>query len=814
MAIETTSQLVTSTYKKMQSNLKVIRDRLKRPLTLAEKIMYGHLADAKGQDLTRGESFLLLNPDRVAMQDATAQMALLQFMLAGKDEAAVPSTVHCDHLIRANAGEEVDMQIAMSENKEVFDFLQSVSSRYGIGFWKPGAGIIHQVLLENYAYPGGLMIGTDSHTPNAGGLGMAAIGVGGSDAADVMSGLAWEVKNPKLIGVHLKGKLSGWTSSKDVILKLLDILTVKGGTNCIVEYFGEGTKSLSCTGKGTICNMGAELGATTSIFPYDERMSAYLNVTRRKDLAKIADQYKDLLVADPEVAKNPSKFFDQVIEIDLSTLEPHLVGPHTPDLAHTISKMKENAKKNSWNTELSAALIGSCTNSSYEDIGRATNVAKQALQKGMKLNIPFYVSPGSTLIHNTIQRDGQMEVLNKAGATVLANACGPCIGQWKRDDLKNGVKNTIVTSFNRNFRGRNDSNPETLAFIGSPEMVLALGLAGRVDFNPMKEELTAPDGTKFKLQPPTAPEFPEKGFIADLKGYAAPKGSGASVKVDPKSDRLQLLTPFTPWDGKDIIDIPLLIKAKGKCTTDHISPAGPWLKYRGHLDNISDNMLIGATNAFTGENGTVNDPFTGAEGINVSKQAREFKKQGKQWIVVGDENYGEGSSREHAAMSPRHLGGIAVIVKSFARIHETNLKKQGMLALTFVKPSDYDKVQADDLLSVIGLTSFTPGKNLVLRALHADGSVEDIPLAHSYNKEQIEWFRAGSALNLIRKAKASKVKTVAKPKAKKASKIKKAKTTKKKFSSKVKKKVAKKVNKKATKKVMTTKKKAKVRKKK
>ncbi|MCB0347760.1 MAG: hypothetical protein KDD37_02950, partial [Bdellovibrionales bacterium] len=621
----------------------------------------------------------------------------------------------------------------------------------------------------------------------------------------------WEVKNPKLIGVHLTGKLSGWTSSKDVILKLLDILTVKGGTNCIVEYFGEGTESLSCTGKGTICNMGAELGATTSIFPFDDRMSSYLGVTRRADLADIAADNADLLKADPEIAQDPSKYFDQVIEINLSTLEPHLVGPHTPDLAHRISNMTESARKNSWDTKLSAALIGSCTNSSYEDIGRATHVASQAIEKGMKINIPFYVSPGSTQIHQTVQRDGQMELLNKAGATVLANACGPCIGQWKRDDMKSGTKNTIVTSFNRNFRGRNDSNPETLGFIGSPELVIALGLAGRVDFNPLKDELTAPDGSKFKLDPPTAPEFPEKGFVADMKGYAAPKGSSANVKVDPSSSRLQLLTPFTPWDGKDVIDVPLLLKAKGKCTTDHISPAGPWLKYRGHLDNISDNMLIGATNAFTGETGTVNDPFTGEQGINVSKQARAYKSQGKQWIIVGDENYGEGSSREHAAMSPRFLNGIAVIVKSFARIHETNLKKQGMLALTFTNPSDYEKIKEDDLLSITGLASFAPGKKLNLRALHADGSVDDISLSHTYSKEQIDWFKAGSALNLIRKVKASPKKASATKK--KASPKKKA--TKKKVAAKKKaskKKVAAKKKKastkKASKKKVTTKKKA------
>lgn len=749
--IETTPDMVKKVYAKTRENLKAVREKLNRPLTLAEKIMYGHLANVNEQDLTRGESFLDLNPDRVAMQDATAQMALLQFMLAGKEEAAVPSTVHCDHLILANAGEEVDMPNSMKDNKEVFDFLQSVSSRYGIGFWKPGAGIIHQVVLENYAFPGGLMIGTDSHTPNAGGLGMCAIGVGGADAADVMAGLNWEVKNPKVIGVHLKGKLNGWAASKDVILKLLDILTVKGGTNAIVEYFGEGTESLSCTGKGTICNMGAELGATCSVFPYDSRMKEYLEVTQREDLVAIADENLDLLAPDAEVLANPKEYYDQVIEIDLASLEPHLVGPHTPDLAHKISDMTKDCEANHWGKDLSAALIGSCTNSSYEDIGRAGHVAQQAKEKGLKMPVPFFVSPGSKQIHKTIERDGQMQLLNDVGATVLANACGPCIGQWKREDDTEGKVNTIVTSFNRNFKGRNDGNRETLGFIGSPELVMALGFAGKIDFNPITDEIEAPDGTKFKFAPPEAPEFPEKGFIADEEGYLAPQGAGVDVQVAADSKRLQLLTPFKPWDGKDYTELTVLLKAEGKCTTDHISPAGKWLRFRGHLDNISDNMFIGANNKFSTEPGTGNNVFTGDKEINLSKLARAYKAENKKWIAIGDENYGEGSSREHAAMSPRFLGAAAVVVRSFARIHETNLKKQGVLALTFADGADYDKIQEKDSISIIGLNEFAPGKNLSLIAKHEDGSEEQISVAHTYNKEQIEWFKAGSALNLIRK---------------------------------------------------------------
>lgn len=749
--IETTPTMVKAVYDKSREKLKTVRARLGRPLTLAEKILFGHLDDPKGQELVRGQSFLLLRPDRVAMQDATAQMAMLQFMLAGRDEAAVPSTVHCDHLIRAHINAAADMKTANDENREVYDFLASSSSRYHIGFWKPGAGIIHQVVLENYAFPGGLMIGTDSHTPNAGGLGMAACGVGGADASDVMAGLAWEVKNPQLIGVHLKGKMNGWTSAKDVILKLLGILTTKGGTDKIVEYFGEGCSSISATGKGTIANMGAELGATCSVFPYDERMAAYLKVTNRAELVQLADANRELLTADPEVAKEPGKYFDQVIEIDLTTLEPHLVGPHSPDIAHPISKIAADAKANGWATKLSAALIGSCTNSSYEDIGRSAFIAQQALDHGMKMPQQFLVTPGSTQIQNTIERDGQMATFNAVGATVMANACGPCIGQWKRDDVKKGDGNTIVTSFNRNFRGRQDDNPETLAFIGSPELVMALGIAGRLDFNPLTEELTGKDGKKFKLHPPVADELPAKGFVADPVGYQAPAGRASAVAVSPTSERLQLLTPFAAWDKKDTIDNMLVLcKAKGKCTTDHISPAGKWLKYRGHLDNISNNMLLGATNAFTGKTGQGKNILTGETDLEFAQVARDYKKKGQKWLIVGDDNYGEGSSREHAAMSPRLLGAAAVITKSFARIHETNLKKQGVLALMFVNPSDYDKIKEDDRVAIRGLSSFAPGKNLFLDLKHIDGKTETIELKHTFNTEQIKWFQAGSALNLLR----------------------------------------------------------------
>lgn len=748
--IDTTPEMVENVYRRVREQLKSVREIVKRPLTLAEKILFGHLDNPKETDFTRGSSFLLLRPDRVAMQDATAQMAILQFMLAGRDEAAVPTTVHCDHLIRAFEGMEEDMKVAMQENKEVFDFLASASSRYGLGFWKPGAGIIHQVLLENYAFPGGLMIGTDSHTPNAGGLGMLAIGVGGADAADVMSGLPWEVKNPRLIGVHLTGKMRGWTSAKDVILKLLGILTVKGGTNKIVEYFGEGCESISCTGKGTITNMGAELGATCSIFPYDSRMESFLKTTQRGALAELAARNRELLAADDEVLKNPKQYYDEIIEINLSELEPHLVGPHSPDAARPLSQIKKAAAENKWPTKLSAALIGSCTNSSYEDIGRATNVARQALAAGVKMPQQFMVTPGSTQIKKTIERDGYMQSLTEVGATVLANACGPCIGQWKRTDFKKGQVNTIVNSFNRNFRGRNDENPETLSFIGSPEIVMALGVAGRLDFNPESDTIDV-GGRAVKLQAPEAPELPAKGFITDPQAYQPPAGKNVKVEVAPNSDRLQVLTPFPEWSGEDLESLLVLCKAKGKCTTDHISPAGPWLKYRGHLDNISNNMLLGATNAFTGVAGKGKNVLTGDKDQDFAKIARDYKAKGQGWVIVGDENYGEGSSREHAAMSPRFLGALAVITKSFARIHETNLKKQGVLALTFPNPADYDKIGEDDRLSIRGLKSFAPGKPLTLVIHHADGKQESVEVKHSFNAEQVKWFKAGSALNLLRK---------------------------------------------------------------
>lgn len=749
--IETTPDMVKHVYDKSRLRIGVVKTRLARSLTLAEKIVFGHLDDPQNQELIRGKSFLLLRPDRVAMQDATAQMAMLQFMLAGKDEAAVPSTVHCDHLIQSHVNGTKDLATANSENREVYDFLASASSRYNLGFWKPGAGIIHQVVLENYAFPGGMMIGTDSHTPNAGGLGMVAVGVGGADASDVMAGLQWEVKNPEIIGVHLTGKMNGWTSAKDVILKLCGLLTTKGGTDKIIEYFGEGCESISATGKGTITNMGAELGATCSVFPFDSRMGAYLRATQREELAKLADANKDILSADEEVLANPSKFYDRVVEIDLTTLEPHLVGPHSPDIAHPISQMSAHAKENKWGTKLSAALIGSCTNSSYEDIGRAAFIARQAIEAGMKMPQQFIVTPGSEQIKRTVERDGLLKTFNEVGATLMANACGPCIGQWKRDDMAKGTTNTIVTSFNRNFRGRQDDNPETLAFIGSPEMVMALGIAGSLDFNPLVDELTAPNGKKIKLKPPVADDLPQKGFVLDPDGYQAPVGKQAVVAVSPTSDRLQLLTPFNKWNGNDeIAECLILAKAKGKCTTDHISPAGKWLKYRGHLDNISNNMLLGAVNAFTGTPGKGKNIATGEKDLEFSHVARDYKARGLKWVIVGDENYGEGSSREHAAMSPRHLGGVAVITKSFARIHETNLKKQGALALTFADPADYDKVREDDRITIKGLKSFSPGQPLEGILKHADGTKETLSLNHSFNAEQIKWFEAGSALNLLR----------------------------------------------------------------
>ena len=746
--IETTPDLVKKVYKKTRQ--KISKNFLKKPLSFTEKILLGHLT-APAPDWKRGESFLSLQPDRVAMQDATAQMALLQFMLAGKNEVAVPTTVHCDHLIRAKEGLTKDMEAAMKENQEVFDFLQTASSRYNIGFWKPGAGIIHQVLLENYDFPGGLMIGTDSHTPNAGGLAMMACGVGGADASDVMAGFPWEVKNPKIVGVHLTGKLSGWAAPKDIIIKLCGLMTVKGGTNKVIEYFGKGCESISCTGKGTITNMGAELGATCSVFPFDSRLATYLKATEREAIAELAEKNKDLLCADPEVLKNPQNYYDEVIEIHLSELEPHITGPHSPDAARPLSELKEAARKESWPLKLSAALIGSCTNSSYEDIDRAAQVAQQAIDEGLKMPQQFMVSPGSSQIKKTIERDGHMNVLQNVGATVLANACGPCIGQWERTDFRKGEVNSIVSSFNRNFRGRNDQNPETLSFIASPEVTMAMGLSGRLDFDPQSDELETTSGKKFKLRAPdSSPEVPPTGFVSDPDAYVKPLGKKAQVKVNPDSQRLQLLKPFEAWPPGDFENALVLYKAVGKCTTDHISPAGPWLRFRGHLDNISDNLLLGAANEFTKERGTSNNLLTGEKELVVTKVARDYKSKKQMWVIIGDENYGEGSSREHAAMTPRFLGGCAVIAKSFARIHETNLKKQGLLALTFANPSDYDKIQETDRLNICGLKDFAPQKPLTLKIKHENGGEEVCSLNHSFNSEQIKWFQAGSSLNILR----------------------------------------------------------------
>ncbi|MGB9665372.1 MAG: aconitate hydratase [Ignavibacteria bacterium] len=747
-------ELIKKVYSDFAERVDHAKKILGRPMTYAEKILYAHTWELPSRPFERGKDFVEFRVDRVAMQDATAQMALLQFMSVGLPKVAVPTTVHCDHLIQAQVGAEEDLARAFDENKEVYDFLASVSAKYGIGFWKPGAGIIHQVVLENYAFPGGMMIGTDSHTPNAGGLGMIAIGVGGADAVDVMSGMPWELKFPKLIGVKLTGKLNGWTSPKDVILKLAGILSVKGGTGYIIEYFGEGTRSISCTGKGTICNMGAEVGATTSIFPFDERMVDYLNATGRDAVSELAMKLaygaSNYLAADPEVELEPEKFFDKVIEINLSELEPHLNGPFTPDLAWPISKMKEAVQENNYPEKISAALIGSCTNSSYEDIERAAAVAKKALEKGLKAKTQFTITPGSEQIRATIERDGQLKILTDLGGIVLANACGPCIGMWKRMDIKIGERNTIVTSFNRNFAKRNDGNPETLAFVASPEITTALAIAGKLTFNPLTDTLTNDAGEEVKLDPPEGKELPENGFVVDEKGYVPPAEDGSNIQVIIKEDseRLQALTPFEKWDGKDFIDLPVLLKVKGKCTTDHISPAGPWLRYRGHLDKISDNMFLGAINYFTGDTGKTKNILTG-EYKNVSEVAREYKNNGIGWVVIGDENYGEGSSREHAAMEPRYLGGKAIIAKSFARIHETNLKKQGILALTFANPEDYDKIREDDRISIVGLNEFAPNKPIKMIVKHSDGTIDEVYLNHSYNENQIEWFKAGGALNLV-----------------------------------------------------------------
>jgi aconitate hydratase len=733
----------------------IARRRLGRAVTLAEKILFAHLADPEKADFVRGKSFLDLHPDRVAMQDATAQMALLQFMLAGRETTAVPSTVHCDHLIRAHVGAEDDMKVALAENYEVYEFLRTVSQRYGIGFWKPGAGIIHQVILENYACPGTLMIGTDSHTPNAGGLGMLAVGVGGADAVDAMVGMPWEVLCPKLIGVKLTGKLSGWTAPKDVILKLAGILTVKGGTNAIIEYFGPGVESISCTGKATITNMGAELGATTSVFPYDARMRDYLRATDRADLAALCDAHAAELRADPEVAQDPAKYFDSVVEIDLSALEPHLVGPHTPDLARPISEVAKAVASESYPAQIRAALIGSCTNSSYEDIGRAAHLARQAARAGLKTAAPFYISPGSDQVFATIKRDGQMAALADVGGTVLANACGPCIGQWKRDDVKKGESNTIVSSFNRNFPARNDGNTATLSFIGSPEIVTALAFAGDLRFNPLTDTIER-DGVKLKFEAPVADDLPARGFVPGFDGYIAPgSGDRPEVAISPTSDRLERLTPFSKWDGQDLGGMVVLLKAKGKCTTDHISAAGPWLKYRGHLTNISGNLFLTANNAFTGEMGKGLDVLSGEAGVAYPDLAKRYRAAGQAWVVIGDENYGEGSSREHAAMEPRLMGCRAVVARSFARIHETNLKKQGILPLTFADPADYAKVRADDRVAIEGIAKIPQGVAPTLVLTHADGTVDRVATKTTISPDQFRWFVAGSALNLIRETHAA-----------------------------------------------------------
>ena len=745
--------LIQKTYQNLSEKVSAARAVLNKPLTLTEKILYSHLWDGHAQTaFTRGSDYVDFAPDRIACQDATAQMALLQFMQAGKNKVAVPTTVHCDHLIQAKIGADEDLQNALNSSNEVFNFLESVSNKYGIGFWKPGAGIIHQVVLENYAFPGGMMIGTDSHTVNAGGLGMVAIGVGGADAVDVMAGMPWELKFPKLIGVKLTGKLSGWSAPKDVILKVAGILTVKGGTGAIVEYFGEGAKSLSCTGKGTICNMGAEIGATTSTFGYDESMERYLKATGRTDVAELANQVREHLTGDDEVYANPEHYFDQVIEINLSELKPHINGPFTPDLDTKVGEVKAKADANGWPLDVEWGLIGSCTNSSYEDLSRAASIAKQAVDKKLKTKAQFGINPGSETVRYTADRDGLLDIFEDLDATIFTNACGPCIGQWARyNDPINAPKNSIIHSFNRNFSKRADGNPNTHAFVASPEIVAAIAISGRLDFNPATDSLVNTDGEEVKLDEPTGYELPPKGFGVEDNGYLAPleDGSGVEVKVDPDSKRLQLLEGFQPWNGENLHGLKLLIKTKGKCTTDHISMAGPWLTYRGHLDNISNNCLIGAINAFNDKADTILNPYTNTyEGV--PKVARAIKASGDFSIVFGEENYGEGSSREHAAMEPRHLGVRAVVVKSFARIHETNLKKQGMLGLTFANPADYDKIKETDTIDILGLDKFTAGVPLKIKLNHTDGSEDIFEVNHTYNETQIEWFKAGSALNLIK----------------------------------------------------------------
>jgi aconitate hydratase len=762
--VETTPFLVDNVYRKLYNTISSFRKITNRPLSVCEKILIGHLDRTmlpyKDDKLIPGTSYVLLNPDRVALQDVTGQMTILQFMQAGLMQTVVPTTVHCDHLIQARVGSESDTQAAIYENNEVYQFLESAAAKYGLGFWKPGAGIIHQVVLENYAFPGGLMIGTDSHTPNAGGLGMVAIGVGGLDAAEVMAGMAWELLYPKRIGVYLTGELSKWASPKDVILYVASKLTVSGGTNAVIEYFGPGARTISCTGKATITNMGAEIGATSSVFPYDEKMDTYLRATGRAEIANVANKHIDLLIQDPEIEEdiskdreNSKKYFDQLVEINLSDLEPYVVGPHTPDLARPISKMADDVKKNSYLDSISVALIGSCTNSSYEDMSRAADVAEQAHARGIKTKVPLQVTPGSEMIRATIERDGQMESLKKIGANVLANACGPCIGQWKRPELKKNEPNTIVTSYNRNFPGRNDGKRNTMNFIASPELVIALALGGRLSFNPINDQLNASDGTKFNLIPPrVAPEIPQSGF-KDIEGVYLPPSiepEKIEVVINNNSDRLQKLAPFPKWDGKDFVKLPVLAKVKGKCTTDHISPAGMWLMYRGHLDKISDNLLLGAVNAYNDEEIGTGKNILNDKNESFPHIARDYKSRGLKWIIIGDRNYGEGSSREHAAMTPRYLGCAAVIARSFARIHETNLKKQGILALTFIDPLDYDKILEDDRLSISGLEGLKPKQPVRCTLHHSSGLDEVIHLQHSYNDDQLRWFRAGSALNLLR----------------------------------------------------------------
>jgi len=750
MNVDSTPQFVEEAYKKIEKNLEVVRSRYNRPLTLAEKLLLGHLDDPSGAELDPGESYINLNPDRVAHQDVTGQMAILQFMQSGRSEVAVPTTVHCDHLIQARVGASSDLQDALNESSEVYQFLESSCRKYGMGFWKPGSGIIHQVNLENYAFPGCLVIGTDSHTPNAGGLGSLAIGVGGADAADVMAGLPWEVKYPTLIGVHLTGEMSGWTAPKDVIIYLAGVLTVAGGTNTIIEYFGPGVESISCTGKATITNMGAELGATGDVFPFDSRMATYLKATRRPELAELAEKYKHLLTADPEVEKDPSQYYDRIVEIDLSKLEPHITGPHSPDRARPISALAKEAKEEGFPDTVSAALVGSCTNSSYEDMSRCADLARQAKEHGLNSAAKFMITPGSEQVRATISRDGQQQALEDIGGMVLANACGPCIGQWRRDEMPEGEPNSIVTSYNRNFPKRNDANSGTMNFIASPELAVAMGLGGSLSFNPLTDTLTGADGKEFMLEAPKpAPEVPANGFDSGQATYVAPPedGSDITVNVNPNSTRLQILEPWPAWNGQDFTDMPVLVKASGKCTTDHISPAGAWLAFRGHLDNLSDNMFLGAVNSFTDDPGTGVNQLSGEQIQPIPEIAREYKAQGMQWIAIGDTNYGEGSSREHAAMSPRMLGAAAVITRSFARIHEANLKKQGVLPLTFEDPNDYDRIRSDDRLSIIGLNSLTPGQPLVCVVSHDDGEEERINLRHTMNPGQIEWFKAGSAMN-------------------------------------------------------------------